>query len=82
MPKMVFLTDEQYAAERQAVADRCERFEVVGENGIRDSITRETMVKREFVMLDPETVQIPLLIRSGAVKPAPVQVSAKADGEA
>lgn len=76
MAREVYLTDEQYAAERKAVADRCERFEVVGTNGIRDSITRETKLTREFVMLDPETVHIPILVRSGAVKPAPLPAKA------
>lgn len=69
MAQVHYLTPEEIAAEKQAVADRCQPFEVVGNAGIRDSITRETVLRGGTVMLDPETILIGHLVQSGAVRP-------------
>jgi hypothetical protein len=77
MPQERYLTPEELAAEKKAVADRCQPFEVVGNAGIRDSITRETVYAGGTVMLDPQTILIGHLVQSGAVKP--VKAAAKVE---
>ncbi len=83
-PKIVFVSDEEYARQKAEKAARCQRFKVIGDAKIRDAIDREgpSRVKGEFVMLDPEETVIALLVGTKLVKPAPVEVKAKAGKDA
>jgi hypothetical protein len=83
MPKEVYVTDEELAEERKALAGRCERYEVATDAGIRDSVSRETIRKGGIVRLDPQTVLIGQLLRTRLVKPAPAEKpAAKNDKQA
>lgn len=82
MPKLVELTDEQYAAQKRAVANRAEQFEVTGTVGIRDCVTRDIVEPGGYVRLDPQVKSNILLVRSGAVRKVEAKTAdkpAKAD---
>jgi hypothetical protein len=76
-PKVIPVSDEEYARLKAEKADRCKRFLVTGHHLIRDAITRESMGRGEYVWLDPEETVIALLTAPGLVKEAPE--TAKAD---
>ncbi len=75
-PKVIPVSDEEYARQKAEKAARCQRFLVTGESKIRDAIDRETKVKGEYVMLDPEETIIVLLERPGLIKAAPLDAPA------
>lgn len=68
MPKLVELTDDEYAAQKRAVANRAEQYEVTGTVGIRDCVTRDIVQPGGYVRLDPQTPSNILLIRGGSVR--------------
>jgi hypothetical protein len=83
-PKIVFVSDEEFAAQKAAKAKRCQRYEVIGDAKIRDAIDRDghSRSKGEFVMLDPEETVIALLVGTRLVKPAPVEEQAPVKAKA
>lgn len=83
VPKIIPISDEEYAAQKAEKAKRCRSFLVIGDSKIRDAITRESKVKGEYVWLDPEETVIILLERQKLVKAAPLEpVKAKAGKDA
>lgn len=72
MPKEVYLTDEEYAAEKEKVRARSLPFKVIGSSLIRDCNTRESVGKGGTVYLDPEKTLIVHLVRSKLVEPIEV----------
>lgn len=67
-PKVVPVSEDQYAKEKAAVAARCIQAEVIGEQPVRDANTRESVEFGGIVSLDPKTTHIDHLVRSGVVK--------------
>lgn len=76
-PRVVPVSDEEYARQKAEKAKRCQRFLVTGPAAIRDAIERVSKVKGEHVMLDPEETVIILLERAKLIQAAPL--GAKAD---
>jgi len=76
VPKVIPVSDEEYARQKAEKAERCQRFLVTGDSKIRDAIERESKVKGEYVMLDPEETVIVLLERAKLVKAAPLDAPA------
>lgn len=77
VPKVIQVSDEEYARQKAEKAERCLRFEVIGDAKIRDAIERGvSKSKGEFVMLDPEETVIILLERAKLVKAAPLDALA------
>ncbi len=72
VPKVIPVSDEEYAEQKRVKAERCQRFLVTGDSKIRDAIDRESKVKGEYVMLDPEETVIVLLERAKLIKAAPL----------
>lgn len=68
MPKLVQLTDAEYAAQKKALANRAEEYEVTGSNGIRDCVTRDIVPPGGTVRLDPQQKTLSLLVNTGAVR--------------
>lgn len=83
-PRVVPISDEEYARHRAEVAARCQRFLVTGSSKIVDSIDRNgpSRVKGEYVMLDPEQIVIALLTAPGLIKPAPLDAEPEPKSEA
>lgn len=81
VPKVIPVSDEEYAAQKAAKAERSQRFLVTGDSKIRDAIDRESKVKGEYVWLDPEETVIVLLERAKLVKAAPADAP-KAEAKA
>lgn len=66
--KVVPVSDEDYARQKQELAARAVRAVVTGDQPIRDCLTRESAHKGQTVHLDPDTTVIDHLVRSGAVR--------------
>lgn len=83
VPKVIPVSDEEYARQKAEKAERSQRFLVTGPYKIRDAISRESKVKGEHVWLDPEETVILLLTAKGLVKEAPLDAAkAKAGKDA
>ncbi len=78
VPKVIPVSDEEYARQKAEKAARSQRFLVTGDYPIRDAIDRESKRKGEYVWLDPEETVILLLTAPGLVKAAPVEEPTKA----
>lgn len=68
MVKVVPVSDEQLAKDKDALAARCIRAEVTGDQPVRDEITRESVEFGGIVNLDPKNTFIDQLVRAGVVK--------------
>lgn len=80
-PKTVEVPDDEYAAQKAAVADRAVEAVVAGDAGIRDCITRDIVRKGGTVHLDPTEPGFRLLVKSGAVRPTGAKPGKPADAK-
>lgn len=78
-PRVVPVADDEYARQKQAIADLVTAAEVTGDLPIRDAITRESVDKGDIVQLDPQTTPLDQLVSAGAVRLLPpAEAKAKA----
>lgn len=68
MAKVVPVSDADYAKQKDAVAARCVKATVTGDQPVRDAITRQSVEPGGTVHLDPQTTIIDHLVRAGVVK--------------
>lgn len=68
MPKIVPVSDDDYARQKQELADRAIKAVVVGDQPIRDCLTRESMYTGQTVHLDPQGTNVDLLVASRAIR--------------
>lgn len=78
MPKVVPVPDEKFAKDKADIAARCVQAEVVGDQPVRDAVTRESVEPGGIVNLDPKTTIIDHLVRAGVVKLLPAGVKTEA----
>ena len=78
MPKLVPVSDDQYAKEKAAVAARCVQAEVIGDQPVRDAITRESVEPGGTVNLDPKTTFVDHLVQARVVRLLPAGVKTEA----
>lgn len=69
MPKVVPVPDDVYARQKAEVEARCVEFEVIGEQPMRDAVTRDAVEKGGIVRLDPATTNFDLLFAAHAIRP-------------
>lgn len=68
MAKVVPVSDAEYAKQKAAVAARCVKATVVGDQPVRDAISRESVEPGGTVNLDPQTTNIDHLVQAGVVQ--------------
>lgn len=67
-PRIVEVSEAEFAAQKEALAKRCVRAEVVGDQPLRDAISRESVEPGGIVHLDPKATLLDHLVRAGAIK--------------
>ncbi len=70
-PRIVAVSELDYAKQKADLAKRCVRAEVVGDQPMRDAISRESVEPGGFVHLDPDNTILDHLVRAGAIKLLP-----------
>lgn len=68
MATLIELTDDEYAAQKAALAVRAEEYVVIGAVGIRDCVTRDIVKPGGIVRLDPAVKANILLVRARSVR--------------
>ena len=68
MAKVVDVSDEKLNRDKTDIAARCVQAEVVGDQPVRDAITKESIEPGGTVSLDPKFTNIAHLVSAGVVK--------------
>lgn len=82
MAKVVPVPDDEYARQKAAIAERCIKAEVTGDQPVRDAISRESVEPGGVVNIDPKTTLVDHLVRAGAVKILPAEAKTPVKAEA